>query len=69
MAKVIQKGRAVNLNSSETILYYKAKNDITPGGVVFFVKENYNDYVNFAALFVLHFLFQQSCVAQHLFTR
>ena len=35
MAKVIQKGRAVNLNSSETILYYKAKNDITPGGVVF----------------------------------
>lgn len=69
MAKVIQKGRVVNSNSSETILYYKAKNGITPGGVVFFVKENYNDYVNFAALFVLHFLFQQSCVAQHLFTR
>ena len=37
MAKVIQEGRAVNSNSSETILYYKAKNDITPGGVVFFV--------------------------------
>lgn len=39
MAKVIQKGRAVNTNSSETILYYKAKNDITPGGVVFFVSK------------------------------
>lgn len=39
MANVIQKGRAVNLNSSETILYYKAKNDITPGGVVFFVSK------------------------------
>ena len=39
MAKVIQKGRAVNSNSSETILYYKAKNDITPGGVVFFVSK------------------------------
>ena len=36
MAKVIQKGRAVNSNSSETILYYKAKNDITSGGVVFY---------------------------------
>ena len=70
MAKVIQKGRAVYLNSSVVILCYKAKNDITSGGVVFFCfKENYNDYVNFAALFVLHFLFQQSCVAQHLFTR
>lgn len=39
MAKVIQKGRAVNSNSSETILYYKAKNDITLGGVVFFVSK------------------------------
>lgn len=40
MAKFIQKGRAVNLNSSEAILRYKAKNDITSSGVVFFVKEN-----------------------------
>lgn len=39
MAKVIQKGRAVNSNSSETILYYKAKNGITSGGVVFFVSK------------------------------
>ncbi len=70
MAKVIQKGRAVNSNSSEAILCYKAKTTSRPV-VSFFikVKENYNDYVNFAALFVLHFLFQQSCVAQHLFTR
>lgn len=36
MAKVIQKGRAVNLNSSEAILRYKAKNGITFGDVVFF---------------------------------
>ena len=28
MAKVIQKGRAVYLNSNVVILYYKAKNDI-----------------------------------------
>ena len=69
MAKVIQKGRAVNLNSSEAILYYKAKNDIIEWCRFFCIKENYNDYVNFAALFVLHFLFQQSCVTQHLFTR
>lgn len=39
MAKVIQKGRAVYLNSNVVILYYKAKNDITPGGVVFFVSK------------------------------
>lgn len=39
MAKVIQKGRAVNLNSSEAILRYKAKNDITSGGVVFFASK------------------------------
>lgn len=69
MAKVIQKGRAVYLNSSVVILYYKAKNDIIEWCRFFCIKENYNDYVNFAALFVLHFLFQQSCVAQHLFTR
>ena len=35
MAKVIQKGRTVNSNSSEAILRYKAKNGITFGGVVF----------------------------------
>ena len=70
MAKFIQKGRAVNLNSSETILYYKAKKRHHARWCRFFcVKENYNDYANFVALFVLHFLFQQSCVAQHLFTR
>ena len=39
MAKFIQKGRAVYLNSSEAILRYKAKNGITSGGVVFFASK------------------------------